>query len=72
MYHFISDSRSCAIPDPDREELVITGGIRSYTLVSVYSKYGWQRDLTPLTHGRYIHACSSFTHKREKVLQWGR
>merc|ERR1719360_181543 len=59
---------SCSIPDPDKEEVIITGGIYTMTTVSVYSEDGWQRDLKQLTQGRTVHACSSFTHKGEKHL----
>ena len=62
------DSYACSIPDPDQEELVITGGRESLTQVSVYNESGWQRNLTQLTQGRWRHACSSYTHKGEKVI----
>ena len=51
------------------KEVIITGGERARTLVSVYSEAGWQRDLAPLTGmGRSDHACSSFTNAGEKVI----
>ena len=71
MYY--SDRVACSIPDPDLKELVITGGHRGFgfdalTQVSVYNESGWQRNLTQLTQGRWRHACSSYTHKGEKVI----
>ena len=52
---------ACAIPDPDNEEVIITGGSYTMTTVSVYSEAGHQRDLADLRQGRSMHACSSFT-----------
>ena len=68
MHHFISDRSACSIPDPDQEEVIITGGVYTMTTVSVYSEDGWQRDLAEMTQGKYYHACSSFTHAGEKVV----
>ena len=65
--HFISDSGACAIPNPEKGEVIITMG----TNVTVYSEDGWQRDLAQLTHGRIDHACSSFTNAGEKVIREG-
>jgi len=60
---------ACAIPDPDREEVIVTGGIYTETTVSVYNENGWQGDLAKLTNfGRHSHACSSFTHAGEKHI----
>ena len=67
MYHLIPDRFACSIPDPDKEEVIITGGEFTMNIVSVYSEAGWQRDLAQLTEGRHVHACSSFTHAGEKV-----
>ena len=66
----ISDRGACSIPDPDREEVIITGGAYTRTTVSVYSEAGWQRDLAQLTQGRRHHACSSFTHDGENVMSF--
>ena len=66
--HFISNRYACSIPDPDQEEMVITGGRLSLTRVSVYNESGWQRDLAQLRQGRYYHACSSFTQAGDKVI----
>ena len=65
--YYISDRQACSIPDPDNEEVIITGGEYTMTKVSVYSEAGWQRDLANMTLGRFDHSCSSFTHEGEKV-----
>ena len=39
-----STSFSCAIPDPDNDEVIITGGIYSMNTVSVYNEAGWIRE----------------------------
>ena len=64
---FISDREACAIPDPDNEEVVITGG-STKKRVSVYNKAGHQRDLADLNTGRRAHACSGFTYGEKKVI----
>ena len=69
-----STSFSCAIPDPDNDEVIITGGVDDnlttgtlYTRVSVYNEQGWSRDLAPLATGRRFHACTSYTLGGKKV-----
>ena len=64
---FISDREACAIPDPDNEEVIITGGRHTMTTVSVYNKAGHQRDLASLNTGRRNHACTSFIYQNTKV-----
>merc|ERR1712066_331703 len=59
---------ACAIPDPDNEEVIITGGYYTKTTVSVYNKAGHQRDLANLNAGRRSHACTSFIYQDTKVL----
>ena len=68
--NFKSDRRACAIPDPDNEEVIITGGwyLDTQTPVSVYNKAGHQRDLADLNTGRYLHACTSFIYQNTKVV----
>ena len=56
----IYDRRACAIPDPDNEEVIITGGWDTWSTVSVYNTEGHQRDLADLREGRSFHACSMF------------
>ena len=64
-------SYACAIPDHGNEEVIITGGHLSgdngMKTVSVYSEAGWQRDLTPLSQGRFNHACGSYVNEGKKV-----
>ena len=64
----ISDRDACAIPDPDNEEVIITGGYYTRTTVSVYNKAGHQRDLASLNAGRRYHACTSFIYQNTKVV----
>ena len=66
---FICDRHACAIPDPDNEEVIITGGVYTLKTVSVYSEAGWQRDLASLNQGRYWHGCGSYTNGGKKVNQ---
>ena len=55
-------SSACSIEDPDKENIVITGGdyIDSINTVSVYNLQGWVEDLQPLNTGRRYHACTSY------------
>ena len=66
--NFISDREACAIPDPDNEEVIITGGFYTMTRVSVYNKAGHQRDLADLRQGRRAPACTSFIFQNTKVV----
>ena len=68
--NFKFDGLACAIPDPDNEEVIITGGQAqaTRTRVSVYNKAGHQRDLADLRHGRRDHACTSFIYQNTKVV----
>ena len=52
--------RACAIPDPDTDTVVITGGLSSQNTVSMYSDQGWQADLPNINIGRYGHACAGY------------
>ena len=53
-------SLACAIPDPDTDIVVVTGGMDTLTPVSVYSVLGWIVDLPSLNAGRTSHACTSY------------
>ena len=66
--NFISNREACAIPDPDNEEVIITGGFYTMTRVSVYNKAGHQRDLADLKQGRLLHACSGFIYGEKRVI----
>ena len=57
---------SCAIPEG--EELIITGGSSTGSLVSVYSEKGLQSILPYLITGRWSHACSSYMFDGVKVI----
>ena len=56
------------MPDPDNEEVIITGGWDTLTRVSVYNKAGHNRDLANLNTGRRYHACTSFIYQNTKVV----
>ena len=55
-------SFACSIEDPDKENIVITGGDYpvSVATVSVYGRQGWVEDLPHLITGRQSHACTSY------------
>ena len=65
------NSYACAIPDPDLQRVIITGGYYTdiVNTVSVYGVQGWIQDLEPLGQGRYHHACVSFLSAGERVKQ---
>ena len=58
---------ACPISDPEKGELIITGGWYTLNKVSVYSEAGWQRDLASLNQGRMDHACGSYVKGGKKV-----
>ena len=60
-------SEACAIPDPDTDTVVVTGGVVTLTKVSVYSVQGWQEDLPSLNTGRHSHACTSYMSGGKRV-----
>jgi len=61
-------SFACSIPNPDDNEVIITGGNSTLKTVSVYSEAGWQRDLASLNQGRRDHACGSFVNGGKKFI----
>ena len=67
------DRYACAIPDPENDEVILTGNRNNYnfpettSIVSVYNKNGWVRDLAPMNQGRYGHGCTSFVSGGKKV-----
>ena len=68
MIFFIStDRNACAIPDPDNEELIITGGTHTMSTVSVYREDGWVKDLASLGVGRRGHGCARYIKGGKKV-----
>ncbi len=60
-------SRGCAIPDPNTDTVVVTGGVNPLTRVSVYSVKGWKEDLPSLNTGRWYHACTSYMSGGKRV-----
>ena len=62
--------QACAIPDPDTDTVVITGGWWTQTTVSRYSVQGWVEDLPALSTGRRNHACTSFMSGRRRVRKY--
>jgi len=52
-------SRACSIQFED--QVILTGGLETRNIVSVYNDDGWVRDLAPLKTGRYWHACGHYT-----------
>ena len=63
---------ACAIPDPDTDTVVVTGGhwTGGHYLVSVYNVTGWQEDLPNLNTERYGHACTSYTTGGKRVSKY--
>ena len=62
-----ADRNACAIPDPDNEELIISGGTHTMSRVSVYREDGWVRDLASLGRKRRGHGCAGYTQGGKKV-----
>ena len=60
-------SMACAIPDPDTDTVVVTGGYNDLNTVVVYSVQGYKKDLPSLSIGRYRHACSSYVTGGKRV-----
>ena len=58
---------ACAIPDPDTDTVIVTGGRFSYVIVSIYNEEGWVRNLKGLNKKRRFHGCTSFVTGGEKV-----
>ena len=61
------DRNGCAIPDPDNEEVILTGGFTTLTKAAVYSEAGFKRDLASLKQGRRHHACGSYVNGGKRV-----
>ena len=47
--------------------MVLTGGVYTLTIVSLYNTGGWVRDLPSLNTGRYKHGCTSYSTGGEQV-----
>jgi len=57
---------ACAIPQED--SVIVTGGLSTKTIVSVYNTEGWLEDLPPLNTGRSSHACTSYWSGERRVF----
>ena len=66
LAHFFL-SRSCAISWPERDEVIMVGGVYTMNVVSVYRENGWQVDLPPLLVGRANLGCSSYVSQNRRV-----
>ena len=60
-------SYACAISDGDI--VVITGGFRHKTEVSVYNIDGWIKDLPHLNIGRQYHACAAYQEEDGETVE---
>jgi len=50
----------CSIDDPVTNTVVLTGGVYTETVVSLYGEEGWLEDLPSLNQGRIYHACAAY------------
>ena len=50
----------CSIADPATNTVVVTGGVYTETVVSLYGEEGWVKDLPSLNQGRNYHACAAY------------
>ena len=50
---------ACGIEFAD--QVIVTGGLATKKIVSIYNVDGWVQDLANLNEGRYGHSCSHFT-----------
>ena len=64
-------SSACAIEDPDKGNVIVTGGITggifNRKIVSVYNRVDWEEDLPSLNTGRWYHACTSYMSSGTRV-----
>lgn len=60
-------AHACAIPDPENNELILTGGWGQGGKVRVYGESGWKRDMPSLNQGRFGHGCTSFIQNGKRV-----
>ena len=51
--------------------MVLTGGFKSLTTVSLYDKKGWREDFSSgLKTGRYGHGCTSFLSRENERVKY--
>ena len=59
---------ACAIPIPENDTVILTGGYTTRRTVAVYNENGWQRNLPNLlTERMYFHGCTSFVSGNKRV-----
>ena len=59
---------ACAIPIPENDTVILTGGYTTRRTVAVYNENGWQRNLPNLlTERMYLHGCTSFVSRNKRV-----
>ena len=51
------------------ETVIITGGFKTKTQVSVYNTEGFLADWPSLNTGRYLHGCSHFVNTDNQVVR---
>ena len=51
---------ACAVPDLTMDTVIMTGGITTMQVVSMYDMQGHLEDLPQLIVGRYWHGCGSY------------
>ena len=62
---------ACAIPDPDTDTVLITGGntdTPKYRITSLYNDDGWVEDFGFLNYERRFHGCTSYIADKKRVL----
>ena len=62
---------ACAIPDPDTDTLIITGGDpKNETSTSLYNEDGFIESFGTLNHGRAHHGCTSYVTHNKRVIKF--
>ena len=62
---------ACAIPIPENDMVILTGGYTTKRTVAVYNENGWQRNLPNLlTERKYLHGCTSFVSGNKRVSRY--
>jgi len=60
---------ACAIPDPDTDTLIITGGDpENETSTSLYNEDGFIESFGTLNHGRAHHGCTSYVTHNKRIF----
>ena len=61
-------SGACGIEFED--QVIVTGGVNSKSIVSVYNDGGWVKDLASLNIGRYAHSCGHYNSDNDLVKKF--